>query len=434
MCSRGPAGRPWGSPLLGLLNTAVTGGLTCHISCLNPGLTICDSVGEGTVYRWGETPQTSPCLPPVTPATLVLKGGFLKEVSKGQKSRVTRLAGKPTRFREIAFALVCQERTGPVLRPVTAVCLRGAWAVLPAAPGPRPEPKPTFWCAGHHSYGQSPSGPCPSSATGAAPWGCDHEVPGHPALEWGPRPWRSALRYLGPDTSPLPLGLCLVDEVQWDKWVHGPPAQRLPGGPGAGAKSQGGPGAPVRVCTCNKSTRWQVKRETTGKAFFLFSYFLNKGPCVFTWHWGLQIIQLAKLSDLGSTLDVEKTHLCEGHGHWVQKTPCCRPACWKRRPQSGEEPSQGHQGKGETKFPRNQISLARFMNLSIQNFILFLILTPSPSRLRRIREKWGLKQSRTLQGLPKHKNTSVSHVSCLQKKAVIPKVFPEFQIADSSSY
>ena len=60
------------------------------------------------------------------------------------------------------------------------------------------------------------------------------------------------------------------------------------------------------------------------------------------------------------------------------------------------------------------------INLSIQNFILFIVLPLIPSRFRRIKEKGGLKLSRTLQGLPRYKSLSVAPVSVTEQDPMGP--------------
>ena len=65
-------------------------------------------------------------------------------------------------------------------------------------------------------------------------------------------------------------------------------------------------------------------------------------------------------------------------------------------------------------LPLKPSSPAEFMiNLSIQNFIPFLLLPPFPSGLRSIKEKRGLESNRTLWGLPGYKDSSVAPISCL---------------------
>ena len=51
------------------------------------------------------------------------------------------------------------------------------------------------------------------------------------------------------------------------------------------------------------------------------------------------------------------------------------------------------------------------INLSIQNFIAFLVQPLFPSGLRRSKEKGRLKLSRTLQGLPGYKSLFMAPVS-----------------------
>ena len=72
-------------------------------------------------------------------------------------------------------------------------------------------------------------------------------------------------------------------------------------------------------------------------------------------------------------------------------------------------------------------------NLSIQNVILFFAPPMLPPQWRNIKEKEGLKPSRTLRSPPEYQSSSVSLLSCLQKKALVSQTFPEFQWAGSSS-
>ena len=80
--------------------------------------------------------------------------------------------------------------------------------------------------------------------------------------------------------------------------------------------------------------------------------------------------------------------------------------------------------------PNTELSCQFMINLSIQNFILFLILPLFPSRLRSIKEKWELLKPSIKPGT---KAPPYTLFLVCRKKALVPQVFPEFQRADSSS-
>lgn len=119
---------------------------------------------------------------------------------------------------------------------------------------------------------------------------------------------------------------------------------RGPGpGPGQVPSDRVGRG-PVRVCTraplSSKLKKNVTGQETAGNAFFLL---LNKGPCVFIWHRGLQITQPTKLGPRGPPGSGGSAPL-RGWGHGG---PCSDQCSEKVRGSAGGGGSrQGDQGGG----------------------------------------------------------------------------------------
>lgn len=114
-------------------------------------------------------------------------------------------------------------------------------------------------------------------------------------------------------------------------------------GPGQVPSNRVGRG-PVRVCTraplSSKLKKNVTGQETAGNAFFLL---LNKGPCVFIWHRGLQITQPTKLGPRGPPGSGGSAPL-RGWGHGG---PCSDQCSEKVRGSAGGGGSrQGDQGGG----------------------------------------------------------------------------------------
>ena len=130
---------------------------------------------------------------------------------------------------------------------------------------------------GCQSHGLSPSGFCPSSATGRPPWACDFAVTRHPRLRRGPRARWSQLCHQSCGSPSAPLNLRLVRAEQRDKGACWPsPATSWGRGGGVGqVPSHGWAWAPGRVCTCSKKHRDRSRGKPQEK---LFSCLLTEGP------------------------------------------------------------------------------------------------------------------------------------------------------------